>query len=72
MFSSGANKLVLNRDFGSAALLGELVAVARHVSVLSVAREASATLGERAARLALRAGMLGVTALATFFVVGAE
>jgi hypothetical protein len=62
---------VLDRDFGSAALLRELVAVAGHVAILS-AREACAALRERAARLTFRAGVLSVAAQTALFVVGAE
>ena len=62
---------MLDRDFGSAALLGELVAVAGHVAILS-AGEACAALRQRAARLTFRAGVLSIAAQTALFVVGAE
>jgi len=62
---------VLDRDFGSAALLGELVAVAGHVAVLS-ARETCTALGKRTARLAFRTGVLSIAAQTALLVVGAE
>lgn len=67
----GREQLVLNRDFRSAALLGELIAVAGHVAVLS-AREACATLGKWATRLTFRAGVLSIAAQTALLVVGAE
>ena len=62
---------MLDRDFGSATLLGELVAVAGHVAVLS-AREACATLGKGTTGLAFRAGVLSIAAQTALLVVGAK
>jgi hypothetical protein len=63
---------VLNRDFRGAALLGEFIAVAGHVAVLSGAREACTTLGQGSTRLAFGSRVLGVAAQATLLIVGAE
>ena len=63
--------LVLNRDFGSAALLGHLVAVTCHVTVLTT-WETSAAFRERTARLAIWAELLRAASLTAVVEVGAE
>jgi hypothetical protein len=63
---------VLNRDFGRAALLGELVAVTGHVAVLPGAREACTTFGQGSTRLALGTRVLSIAAEAALLIVGAE
>ncbi len=63
---------MLHRDLGGTALLGEFIAVALHVTILS-AREAGTTLWERAARLTFGTILLhGAARLRAIVVISAE